>query len=46
MGCAESKDHRESRAVNENIEKQIKEEEDKLKDEVKMLLLGKTLVFD
>ncbi len=40
MGCFESKEERESKAVNKEIEKLLKEDEEKMKDEVKMLLLG------
>ncbi len=40
MGCFESKEERESEANNKEIEKLLKEDEEKMKDEVKMLLLG------
>lgn len=40
MGCALSAEEKEEFAVNDGIEKQIKEDGKKLRDEVKMLLLG------
>ena len=42
MGCGLSKEEKENKTINLNIDKQLKEDGRKMRDEVKMLLLGKS----
>lgn len=45
MGCAVSLEEKEENAINDGIDKQIKEDGKKLRDEVKMLLLGMCVIL-
>lgn len=46
MGCCQSTEAQEDKARNEEIENQIKRDKLNLRNEVKMLLLGKALSFN